>query len=109
MGDTFHFVDALRIDRASKRLARRHVMKGKNAGKTIHRRTQRMGLQRQRPEVTAPSLEQEPRRFDLISPAVTPKYLGSQMLVLTAPVDFTAYSLRVINQCMSAHSFLLLR
>jgi hypothetical protein len=35
----FHFVDATTGDRQAKRLARSHVMKGKNAGRKIHRRS----------------------------------------------------------------------
>ncbi|KAK7751742.1 hypothetical protein SLS62_006227 [Diatrype stigma] len=37
MERSFHFVDTTRNDKASKRRMRRFVMKGKNAGKTIHR------------------------------------------------------------------------
>ncbi|KAE8147057.1 hypothetical protein BDV25DRAFT_169418 [Aspergillus avenaceus] len=37
MEKTFYFIDGLHPDRTSKKLMRRHVMKGKNAGKTIHR------------------------------------------------------------------------
>jgi hypothetical protein len=39
METTFHFVDARQTDRAAKRRMRSHVMKGKNAGRTIHRRS----------------------------------------------------------------------
>ncbi|KAH7202254.1 hypothetical protein DER44DRAFT_887277 [Fusarium oxysporum] len=37
MEQTFFFVDGLNADKTSKKLMRRHVMKGKNAGKTFHR------------------------------------------------------------------------
>lgn len=37
MEKSFHFVDTTRNDKDSKRRMRRFVMKGKNAGKTIHR------------------------------------------------------------------------
>jgi hypothetical protein len=38
-GTTFHFVDTTQTSRAAKKLARSHVMKGKNAGKRFHRRS----------------------------------------------------------------------
>ncbi|KAF4465537.1 hypothetical protein FALBO_7621 [Fusarium albosuccineum] len=44
MEQTFFFVDGVHADRASKRLMRRHVMKGKNAGKTFKRQS-RLSLQ----------------------------------------------------------------
>ncbi|KAE8138646.1 hypothetical protein BDV38DRAFT_69075 [Aspergillus pseudotamarii] len=37
MEKTFYFIDGLQPDRTSKKLMRRHVMKGKNAGKKVHR------------------------------------------------------------------------
>ncbi|KAH7144929.1 hypothetical protein DER46DRAFT_85531 [Fusarium sp. MPI-SDFR-AT-0072] len=37
MEHNFFFVDGLNADKTSKKLMRRHVMKGKNAGKTFHR------------------------------------------------------------------------
>ncbi|KAF5245621.1 hypothetical protein FANTH_7257 [Fusarium anthophilum] len=37
MEQNFFFVDGLNADKTSKKLMRRHVMKGKNAGKTFHR------------------------------------------------------------------------
>lgn len=37
MEQNFFFVNGLQADRASKKLMRRHVMKGKNAGKTLYR------------------------------------------------------------------------
>lgn len=37
MQQNFFFVDGLNADKTSKKLMRRHVMKGKNAGKTFHR------------------------------------------------------------------------
>lgn len=51
MEQTFLFVDGVNADRASKRLMRRHVMKGKNAGKTFHRPS-KLGLQMARRQLT---------------------------------------------------------
>lgn len=41
MENSFHFVDGFRPDRASKKLMRRHVMRGKNAGKQLRRRSRK--------------------------------------------------------------------
>ncbi|KAL7793963.1 hypothetical protein V8C43DRAFT_280773, partial [Trichoderma afarasin] len=38
-GTKFYFVDGAQTNRAAKKLARSHVMKGKNAGKKFHRRS----------------------------------------------------------------------
>jgi hypothetical protein len=35
MAQTFFFINGIHVDKASKRQMRRHVMKGKNAGKTV--------------------------------------------------------------------------
>lgn len=37
MAKTFYFIDGVQPDESSKKLMRRHVMKGKNAGKKVHR------------------------------------------------------------------------
>ena len=44
MEQQFFFIDGMHADRAAKRRMRRHVMKGKNAGKTFQRRS-KAGLQ----------------------------------------------------------------
>ncbi|PNP47968.1 hypothetical protein THARTR1_10387 [Trichoderma harzianum] len=49
-GTTFYFVDGAQTNRAAKKLARSHVMKGKNAGKKLHRRSR---LQLAPPRVNA--------------------------------------------------------
>ncbi|KAF4448617.1 hypothetical protein F53441_7993 [Fusarium austroafricanum] len=48
MEQTFFFVDGLHADKSSKKLMRRHVMKGKNAGKTFHRPSRANHAQYQR-------------------------------------------------------------
>lgn len=101
MGEKFHFVDGIGADRASKRLMRSHVMKGKNAGKTLHRRT-RPGARRQRSEVITKCRESEIAECQLASPVDTSLMLGSLLRTLSTPVDFTRYSLGVIHKCMSA-------
>ncbi|KAL7953566.1 hypothetical protein V8C34DRAFT_296612 [Trichoderma compactum] len=49
-GTTFYFVDGAQTNRAAKKLARSHVMKGKNAGRKVHRRSR---LQLAPPRVNA--------------------------------------------------------
>lgn len=103
MVGNFHFVDALGANRASKRLARRHVMKGKNAGRTIRRGAKREAVRRQGPRDVTPTEEEEVQGMEVVaSPTEAPRYLGSQMLTVAAPVRITSYALRVVNQCTKA-------
>lgn len=44
MVQAFYFVDATHIDKSTKKRMRRHVMIGKNAGKTIARRSKKGSL-----------------------------------------------------------------
>lgn len=39
MDKSFEFIDSTKSDRLTKRLVRSHAMKGKNAGKKLHRRS----------------------------------------------------------------------
>ncbi|CCT71038.1 uncharacterized protein FFB20_07445 [Fusarium fujikuroi] len=49
MEQNFFFVDGLNADKTSKKLMRRHVMKGKNAGKTFHRPSRTSQIVQYRP------------------------------------------------------------
>lgn len=103
MEGAFHFVDVLRTDKASKRLMRRHVMKGKNAGRTIHRRARREAPRCRRPEIVTSRREEETEVQKLKSPAAMPQCLQRQTLGLSTPVGLTPYSLGVINKCTGKH------
>lgn len=108
MEQTFHFVDGLSNDDKNKKLMRRHVMKGKNAGKKIHRRS-RLDLQvtRSRPNVVIHSsqisnnLRQKYYHADwrYVSPNVLSIDFRNVFLTFSLPVRVTPYSLEVINEC----------
>lgn len=112
MEKTFHFVNGISPDEASKRLSRRHVMKGKNAGKKIHRRS-RMDLQfTQSPPkiVNNPShlsedINQTCHRANwrYASPSRLSIDFGNAFLTFSLscspPVEVTTYSLDIINEC----------
>jgi hypothetical protein len=81
MEQKFFFVDGLHADKTSKRLMRRHVMKGKNAGKTFHR----------------PS-----RAGRVIQYRVTERIeqpIGTQFLTFPFPVPVTKVASRALHDC----------
>src|ERR1700712_2166697 len=46
MEKTFHFVDGAQVGRTNRSLIRSHVMKGKNAGRKVHRPSKLMAKRR---------------------------------------------------------------
>jgi hypothetical protein len=108
MEQAFHFVDGLSNDEKAKKLMRRHVMKGKNAGKKVHRRS-RLDLQltRSRPNVKLnpsqiPSnLRQNYSHADwrCESPGGLSIEFRNLFLAFSIPMRVTPYSLEVINEC----------
>ncbi|KAH7182594.1 uncharacterized protein B0J16DRAFT_343928 [Fusarium flagelliforme] len=78
MEQTFFFVDGLKADRKSKKLMRRHVMKGKNAGKTFHR----------------PSKVNQIVRYHAMERITRP--IGTQFLTFPFPVPMTKIASRAI-------------
>lgn len=83
MGQTFYFIDGFNADRASKKLMRRHVMKGKNTGKTLHRPS-RLGLQ----------VAQRPANTNQVTEAT-----GNPLLTFSFPVEVTPYAVKIIDDC----------
>lgn len=89
---------------------RRHVMKGKNAGKKIHRRS-RLDLQVTQSQLNVsdgPShIHTERNQFDhmnhtdwrYLSPDRVSIQHGNIFLTCSLPVEVTPYSLEVINKC----------
>lgn len=110
MEQTFHFMNGLSNDEKSKKLMRSHVMKGKNAGKKIHRRS-RLELQvtRHRPNVVTNSsqicgkLREKYHDADwrYESPNRLSVDFGNKFMTFSLPVEVTPYSLEVINECKS--------
>ena len=86
MERSFLFVDGVQADKSSKRLLRRHVMKGKNAGKTVHRRSR---LPKCRPKIndTTADSSRSVRDFERTYLTVSPSF------------SISPDSLRVINDC----------
>ncbi|OIW27630.1 hypothetical protein CONLIGDRAFT_716076 [Coniochaeta ligniaria NRRL 30616] len=96
---TFYFVNGLDADRASKKLMRRHVMKGKNAGKTFHRPS-RVALQKARRPSAVDCYHQEARYeyWMPLSAQTGMRSVGNALLSFSLPVEVTPQSLMVINQ-----------
>ncbi|KAJ5300803.1 uncharacterized protein N7443_005805 [Penicillium atrosanguineum] len=107
MEQKFIFMNGLSNDEESKKLMRRHVMKGKNAGKKLHRRS-RLELQvtRSRPNVATDSLhicrdlreEYHYADWRYVSPDRLSIDFGNAFLTFSLPVEVTPYSLEVINE-----------
>ncbi|KAJ6104423.1 hypothetical protein N7523_010743 [Penicillium sp. IBT 18751x] len=107
MEQKFHFINGLSNDEKSKKLVRSHVMKGKNAGKKIHRRSR---LESQvtwiLPNVAADyshvrnDLREKYRDADwkYVSPNRLSIDFGISFLTFSLPVAVTPYSLEVINE-----------
>ncbi|RYO78812.1 hypothetical protein DL766_008717 [Monosporascus sp. MC13-8B] len=99
MDKTFHFVDGIRGDRASRRQMRRFVMKGKNAGKTFHRPS-RLELARHQQNTSRAlvRISGDAGKGVLASPTAIERVLGNVFLTLSLPVEFSPHSLKVINE-----------
>lgn len=116
---TFYFVDGIAADRASKKLMRRHVMKGKNAGKTFHRPSRVAVEKARRPAALErpgalphQGFDQEGRYayWMRLSERREIRSIENVILPFSLPVEVTPKSLMVINQCkqglkMSARSY----
>lgn len=110
---TFYFLDGRDADPESKRLMRRHVMKGKNAGKRIHRGS-RLALQKARavaakyPDnplqpVVHYSYQQRVRDMNWIylSLGSAARSFGNVLQPFSLPFEVTVETLSVINRCRS--------
>ncbi|RYP84522.1 hypothetical protein DL769_001181 [Monosporascus sp. CRB-8-3] len=99
MDKSFHFVDGIGGDRASRRQMRRFVMKGKNAGKRLHR-SSRLELARRQPETsdTLARISGDADKGVLASSTAIERVLGNVFLTLSLPVEFSPHSLKVVNE-----------
>ncbi|KAK2616451.1 hypothetical protein QQS21_000693 [Conoideocrella luteorostrata] len=110
MDQQFMFVDGRKTDRASKKLVRRHVMKGKNAGKKVLRPT-RLALQDARKQINSATMdEREPlwacndlkkrhQRSDWIylSEKMAALAFGNVLLPFALPVPVTPLAMDIMN------------
>ncbi|RAL03640.1 uncharacterized protein BO80DRAFT_349697 [Aspergillus ibericus CBS 121593] len=97
MEKAFYFIDGIQPDRASKKQMRRHVMKGKNAGKRLHRasRTNRSTDSHQPQAFKAPGLS---RKGSVVSCPVDRKFGDAIATGCLSTVDVNPRSLKIINQ-----------
>ena len=110
MRKTFYFVDGIQADKTSKRLMRRHVMKGKNAGKRFHRPS-KLGLQvaQRQPDINETTLssriygdlnEVECRsNWRYVSPTTVARSCEKSFLIFSLPVEVPPASMKIINEC----------
>ncbi len=106
MEKSFFFVDGTQVNKTTRKLMRSHVMKGKNAGRTIHRPSKLdltkgspyhyQPLQRDRylPDEDATSAKQIQSY-----PTVIARNIGNLFVTLSFPLELTANSLDIISQC----------
>ena len=100
MEKTFQFVDtSAELDKSTRKLMRSHVMKGKNAGRTVHRRSKfELGeWGTPRGAATFPDEEATKRNLDGLEPVA--RNLGSVLRTFRFPVELSENSLKMINQC----------
>lgn len=103
MEKTFHFMDGLQADREARRKMRRHVMLGKNAGKTIHRPSRRDGEKSR--EVTGGAVVAKNSKpygstdWQCVSSSIIGRPLGNTFLTISLPVRLTTQALQVVNEC----------
>jgi hypothetical protein len=105
----YYFIDGIEADRASKKLMRRHVMKGKNAGKTFHRPSRVASEKARRTGTVDGSCAPPAARccdpegryvyWMHLSARTVVRDVGDMLLPISLPVEVTPQSLKVINQC----------
>ena len=108
MAQPFQFVDGLNPDRASKRRMRQHVMKGKNAGRTVQRKSRLDVLAKWHnapadvniSTIAKPLVEEERHGNGEDMPVPDPEMrFGGAFQSLALPVEVAAYPMKVINDC----------
>lgn len=102
MEKSFQFVDGTNIDNITRKTIRSHVMKGKNARRTVHRPS-RLTLTR-RPPPGHKAAQRTPResRKEEDSTSISmnvSRNLGSLFLTVKFPIELTPHSVKVVNQC----------
>jgi len=106
MEKTFQFVDSsAKVDRVTRKLMRSHVMKGKNAGKTVHRRS-RLELGAGRTPCGDASLPNGARKRNAEELGPVARNLGNVLRTFQFPVELGESSLKIINQCKYGSLFM---
>jgi len=102
---SFQFVDGIGADRATKRLIKSHAMKGKNAGRKIHRRS-RLDIVRQKLPRPVHIQGEDDKSAVVITALPAPdatlkisRSLCHVLLTLSCPLALNPGALRIINQC----------
>ncbi|KAE8370606.1 hypothetical protein BDV27DRAFT_35461 [Aspergillus caelatus] len=101
MENMFYFIDGLQPDRTSKKLMRRHVMKGKNAGKKIHRASKGLSKDSHQPKaINDLGLPHWPCSGNRgVDPGPVDRKFGDTVLTSSFPMfEVNRYSLHIINQ-----------
>ena len=100
MAQTFFFIDGIYADRASKRQMRRHVMKGKNVGKTLNRPSRWKQLDSKKISVRSVQYDGGADDGNSTAPIIPAcGTLSNTSVVFWLPVEVTPQSLRVIHEC----------
>jgi hypothetical protein len=107
MEKTFQFVDSRKVDKTTRKQIRSHVMKGKNAGRKLHRSSRLVGRRRydhcssfQRIAcVTDDEQTNEERGYS--GYAMIARNIQNSLLTLSFPFKFelSPHSIKVVNQC----------
>lgn len=93
---TFLFVDGLSADRSARKRLRQHVMKGKNAGRKLNRRSRASPTERASPVIPPQGLIFNRQNFSL---AKHVRSFGVTMRSLPFPTKVTSHDLRTIDEC----------
>lgn len=119
MSGNFQFINGLEQDRASRKLLRRHVMMGKNAGKRINRPSKQALRERQdqqkltqKPAPRKSNYILGPKAGDLnnteaiaywiyISDRVIGRTIGNRIHTFSLPVNVSREAMNVLNVCKS--------
>lgn len=105
MEKSFQFVDGANIDDIARKSIRSHVMKGKNARRTVHRQSRLSLTSWLPPGHNAAQRTPQGSRKDEDSTSISMKSmkvsrnLGSLFLTFKFPIELTPDSITVVNQC----------
>jgi hypothetical protein len=95
MAQDFQFVDSTSVDKTTRKLIRSHVMKGKNAGRVLPRRS-KLRSDRYQERVLGDEravIQRQPPRTTRI-----PRNLGSVFLTISLP-ELSQQSLDIADRC----------